>query len=93
MMRSGEASAVPPVVGRLPRGDLLPTPSAVRYGSSNNGDPRDGRGQYRLRGKMSLWTRAERGLLPGHPPGPLAAEYVEWLMGFPLEWTDLTGGD
>lgn len=43
---------------------LLPTPSASRYGTSNNGDPGDDRAGYRLKGKASLWTMARQGLLP-----------------------------
>jgi len=43
---------------------LLPTPSASRYGTSGNGDPHDGRGQYAHRGTPSLHTLAKRGLLP-----------------------------
>jgi hypothetical protein len=43
---------------------LLPTPSASRYGTSNNGNPGDGRDQYALKGKQSLWSMARNGLLP-----------------------------
>jgi len=43
---------------------LLPTPSATSYGSSNNGNPGDGRGEYATKGKPSLWTMAAQGLLP-----------------------------
>ena len=43
---------------------LLPTPTATRYGSTNNGSPRDGRTQYRTRGTPSLTTMAARGLWP-----------------------------
>jgi hypothetical protein len=43
---------------------LLPTPSASRYGSGNNGDPGDGRGEYAQKGKPSLWTMALKGLWP-----------------------------
>ena len=42
----------------------LPTPSATPYGTSNNGDPGDGRKQYRLKGKPSLETMARRNLWP-----------------------------
>ena len=36
-----------------------PTPSAVRYGTGNNGDPHDGRGAYATAGRDSLdsWAR------------------------------------
>lgn len=33
---------------------LFPTPTATRYGTSNNGDPHDGRGEYATKGKPSL---------------------------------------
>lgn len=44
--------------------DMLPTPSAARYGTSGNGDPHDGRGEYAHKGTPSLHTMASRGLLP-----------------------------
>jgi hypothetical protein len=37
----------------------FPTVTASRYGSTNNGDPRDGRGQYRTKGSPSLDTAAK----------------------------------
>lgn len=49
----------------------LPTPTASRYGSGNNGDPHDGRGAYATKGKPSLDTMAARGLLPT----PLARDW------------------
>ncbi|MFI5298254.1 MAG: hypothetical protein ACHREM_09170 [Polyangiales bacterium] len=69
---------------------LLPTPTASRYGSSQNGDPHDGRAQYAGKGKPSLWTMAARGDLPGHPRGALSPIYLEWMMGFPPGWTSLS---
>jgi hypothetical protein len=66
----------------------LPTPTRSSYGSSNNGNPHDHRAEYATKGKPSLWTMAKRGTLPGHPPGQLSPEYVEWMMGFPLGWTE-----
>lgn len=39
---------------------LFPTASAARYGSSNNGDPHDGRGEYATKGKPSLDSLARR---------------------------------
>lgn len=33
---------------------LFPTPTATRYGTSNNGDPHDGREEYATKGKPSL---------------------------------------
>lgn len=68
---------------------LLPTPTASRYGSSQNGCPGDGRTQYKGKGKPSLWTMAARGTLPGHPVGPLDPRYMEWMLGFPDLWTDV----
>jgi hypothetical protein len=68
---------------------LLPTPTASRYGSGQNGNPRDGREQYAGKGKASLWTMASRGELPGHPRGPLSPLYLEWMMGFPPGFTDV----
>jgi hypothetical protein len=53
-----------------PEFSLLPTPTASTYGSTNNGDPHDGRGAYRTKGKPSLATMAKRGLWPT----PLASE-------------------
>lgn len=43
---------------------LLPTPTAQQYGSTNNGDPGDGRGSYATAGTPSLGTMAKAGLLP-----------------------------
>lgn len=42
----------------------LPTPSASRYGTSNNGDPGDGRRAYATKGKLSLDSMAAKGLWP-----------------------------
>lgn len=43
---------------------LFPTPTAARYGTSNNGNPGDGRKQYRLKGKLSLESMARQNLWP-----------------------------
>lgn len=43
---------------------LLPTPNATPYGTGQNGDPGDGRGEYSQKGKPSLWTMARQDLLP-----------------------------
>ena len=43
---------------------MLPTPSAERYGTGNNGCPHDGREEYATRGKPSLYTLASRDMLP-----------------------------
>ena len=49
--------------------------------------------KYRLRGNSqqskSLEALARLGLIVGHPTGPLHPNYAEWLMGFPIGWTDL----
>ena len=143
---------------------LLPTPTAVPYGTGQNGTY-DGVTPYNGRGKKSLDSLARAGLLPtpmardargrtnekrnsptladlstaGDPPTPTASDakgsrnktatrgpsakkvsigptltdalwlgwldgvryeagalhpqYVEWMMGFPLWWTDLDGDD
>jgi hypothetical protein len=67
---------------------LLPTPSASRYGSNKGGAA--GRvGKER----PSLDTMAKRARLPapvgflGRAGGLLSPLYVEWMMGFPIEWT------
>jgi hypothetical protein len=120
--------------GSLPNAmaKLYPTPTASAYGSSNNGDPQDGRGEYATKGNPSLWTMAKRGMLPtptagdskasgsrrregsqAHPGvsltdvvvhgrkleethgarqknrGRLSPQFVEWLMGLPIGWTEV----
>jgi len=40
---------------------LFPTPTANRYGTSNNGCPGDGRTEYATKGKMRLETMAKTG--------------------------------
>jgi len=60
-----------------------PTPTATSYGSSNNGDPGDGRGSYAMKGKASLETMARR----AGPKMALNPAWVEELMGFPPGWT------
>jgi hypothetical protein len=93
----------------------LPTPTANRYGSTNNGSPHDGRKEYATKGTPSLDTMATRGTWPTptvkgnyananrgtkegdgfatavarFQPGPLNPAWVELLMGFPIEWTNL----
>lgn len=59
------------------------------YGTSNNGDPKDGRGQYAQKGKLSLESM-------GRKEGPgmsLNPAWVEALMGFPEGWTDGLQGE
>jgi hypothetical protein len=58
-----------------------PTPTANRYGSTNNGDPGDGREQYATAGTPSLDTIATQ------EGGKLNPEWVETLMGAPVGWT------
>jgi hypothetical protein len=87
MMRNGTAYQLPtlaPLIVETASG-LLPTPSASRYGTNQGGAA--GRvGKVR----MSLDSMATRGLLKNHAPGPLHPRYTEWLMGFPIGWTDLS---
>lgn len=59
-MLSGAFTPLPkPVLPTAEHGSLSwPTPTANRYGSSNNGSPGDGREQYRTKGNPSLHTLA-----------------------------------
>jgi len=50
---------------------LLPTPTAFQYGTTNNGDPGDGRGEYKTKGTPSLETMARKKLWPS----PAARDY------------------
>jgi hypothetical protein len=50
-----------------------PTPTASRYGTRNNGDPGDGRGEY----------------LAVRLGGVLNPAWIEALMGFPPGWSEL----
>lgn len=61
---------------------LWPTITARRYGTRNNGDPGDGRGEYATKGAASLETMASQ------QGGRLNPAWVECLMGFPTGWTD-----
>jgi hypothetical protein len=127
---------------------IYPTPTASVYGTSNNGNPGDGRTEYRTKGKLSLESMARHGLWPtprvkgnyasprqgskegtglatavrlwptprasdgdkGSPnqkgsrgdltlpsavrqdqsTGSLNPEWVEWLMGYRVGWTELS---
>jgi len=60
-------------------GSLLPTPTATQYGTTNNGKRSDGT-TFATAGTPSLST------LVG---GPLNPQWIEWLMGWPIGWTDL----
>ena len=61
---------------------LLPTLTAARYGSTNNGSPHDGRTEYATKGTPSLDTIA------GMAGGTLNPEWCEDFMGFPVGWTE-----
>lgn len=80
---------------------MFPTPTATTYGTRNNGDPGDGRGEYATKGAPSLETMARTGELTNpnattlrerlaNPDmfGPLNPDWVETLMGFSIGWTD-----
>ena len=58
---------------------LLPTLTATRYGSTNNGSPRDHREAYATKGTPSLDSLAGACLNPS---------WCEWFMGFPPGWTE-----
>lgn len=61
---------------------LYPTPTASRYGSTNNGNPGDEREKYATAGTPSLDTIATR-----EWGGALNPTWVEALMGAPAGWT------
>lgn len=78
--------------GETASSSLLPTPTAQSYGSNHGGAAgRTGPVRY------SLQTMAKKGLLPtptgaGRATavgGPLNPQFVEWMMGFPSNWTSL----
>ena len=96
MTRSGIAYRRPgsePRISAAVSSLLLPTPTAESYGTSQNGNPGDGRTEYRGRGKPSLWTMAKTGLLPDGMTGNLHPRLVEWMQGFSPGWTDLFDED
>lgn len=65
-------------------GSCLPTPTAKHYGSNKGG------GMGRVgKARHSIHQMATRGLLPGHPKGPLNREYLEQVMGYPSRWTEI----
>jgi hypothetical protein len=92
-----------------PDSGLLPTPSAVSYGTNQGGSMgRTGKVRPSLQhmAKHDLWPTPAasahkrngkenakgRGFSPNLPEvagGTLNPAWVEWLMGFPAEWTDL----
>lgn len=61
----------------------LPTPSAASYGRNKGGANPDGKE------RPSLETMAKNGTL-GHGSGRLSPCFVEWLMGYPVGWTDVS---
>lgn len=67
---------------------MYPTPTATTYGTRNNGDPGDGRGEYATKGAPSLETMAQQRFLDPNEGAPLNPDWVETLMGFPIGWTD-----
>ncbi len=60
-----------------------PTPTAQRYGTRNNGSPQDGCNEYATKGSPSLDTMAVQ------QGGQLNADWVEMLMGFPPDWSNV----
>lgn len=69
----------------------FPTPSAVEYGSSQNGiNGKGGAFERPSAGTPSLSTQARKGALPGGARGVLNPVFVEALMGWPLDWTATT---
>ncbi len=85
MMRNGIAYRLPtlaPLIVETESG-LWPTPTA-----------RDGKGARKPETMQKSGRNPETNSLPDAiefhgEPGRLNPTWVEWLMGFPLEWTDL----
>lgn len=80
----------------------LPTPTASTYSSNRGGGQcRTGKWRYSLHhmARHNLWPTPQardykgRSIKRDRPPdkagGPLNPTWVEWLMGWPLGWTDL----
>jgi hypothetical protein len=64
-------------------GETLPTPSvAMSKGSSEKALTRKN-GKSRLRNRLDYWV--ER----GGKAGRLNPEFIEWVMGWPIGWTDV----
>lgn len=79
-------------IGGIESGLLLPTPTANRYGTTNNGKRGDGT-TFKTAGTPSLYTMALHNRWPEEMlgeanGGPLNPAWVEWLMGWPIGWTD-----
>lgn len=67
-----------------------PTPTANRYGTTNNGSPHDGRTAYATAGTPSLDTLIMRESIRADSGGRvLNPDWVETLMGYPIGWTDV----
>jgi hypothetical protein len=98
LMRSGTAYLLPPLVRLTDEtgSGLWPTPAAVSYGTNQGGGMgRVGpiRPSLETMARQNLWPTADRysGLQSyGQNAilGSLNPTWVEWLMGFPLGWTD-----
>ena len=107
-----------PRIEETDSGSWLPTPTATRYGTTNNGTRGDGT-TFKTAGTPSLHTMAAKNIWPtitvkgnynkaelnkkaadglatavnkaeGESGGPLNPQWVEWLMGWPIGWTDLS---
>jgi hypothetical protein len=48
------------------------------------------KGKFNSRGEPKLSAQVKQST--GQSTGSLNADWVEWLMGWPLQWTRLTGG-
>lgn len=88
MMRNGivfPQAPLVPLTGEIAF-SLLPTPTASQGGGYNQS------ASPGARVRPSLEMMAKKSLWPDRksiPPGQLNPKWVEWLMGFPLGWTDL----
>jgi len=71
----------------------IPTPSASSYGSNRGGAAgRVGPTRHSLQSmaRHGLWPKPSP--VPAAPRGELNPAWVEWLMGWPIGWTDPDGG-
>lgn len=87
-MRCGELSALtPPVFGTKEKeSGFWPTPRAGRPGSRPNGKG----GKVLLEEVQIAEGARKRGkMVAGRNLPALSPVWVEWLMGFPLQWTDI----
>ena len=80
MMRNGRCSQRSLLVRHIGENDsfLWPTPTARDWRSGKSSE------KTRARNSRPLSERAA-------PGGPLNPTWVEWLMGFPIGWTDFEG--